>query len=84
MHVPRPVTVPLCSSHLRVKGTTPVPVIAMSPDVQRSPVPCTSVQPLFGQLPPNAVITTADGASAPTSMCAEIRTLGHGSLSEEK
>jgi hypothetical protein len=56
----------------------------MSPDVQRSPAPWMSVQPLFGQFPPNAVIRTDEAARAPMSMCAATRTFGHGALSDEK
>ena len=84
VHVPSPVTVPACSSHFSVKGTMPAPLIAMSPDVQRSPVPCVSVQPLLGQPPPKAVMIADAGASEPMSMCAEMRTFGHASLSDEK
>src|ERR671930_2675984 len=79
-----PLTVPLVSSQLSWNGTTPVPVIEISPEVQRSPVPWTSVQPLPGQPPPKAVMITDEAASEPTSMCAEMRTFGHGVLSEEK
>src|SRR5256885_4764629 len=75
---------PLVSSQSSLKGTTPEPVIAMSPEVQRSPVPWVRTQPLFGQFPPNAVMTTDEAASAPTSMWAAIRTFGQSSLSDEK
>src|SRR5256885_821212 len=64
---------PLVSSQSSLNGTTPEPVIAMSPEVQRSPVPWVRTQPLFGQFPPNAVMTTDEAASAPTSMWAAIR-----------
>src|ERR1044071_9602852 len=83
LQVPSPVTVPVVSYHLSVNGTTPLPEIAMSPDCQRSPLTKLSVQPLFGQEAPKAVIFTAELASAPLSMCAAICTLGHGSLSDE-
>ena len=63
---------------------TPAPVIPMSPDVQRSPAPWTSVQPLFGHDPPKAVMSADEAASAPMSTCAAIRTFGHSSLSDEK
>ena len=84
LQAPSPVIVPLVSSHLSVKGMTPAPLIPMSPEVQRSPAPCVRVQPLFGQLPPNAVMLADAGASEPMSMCAATRTFGQVSLSDEK